>query len=141
MAFYFGDEALAELWAMIEAENAKGAKVEAGSYVGTGGYGSDSPNSLTFDMSPKVVIVYTPQRNSAYSEHSYYQTYVLFLVNGTSVLSYYVNNSSGTGQTTTTLKYNISGNSLTWYLEQVKYNSSKYQLNTSGTTYYYVAIG
>ena len=33
------------------------ARIEMGSYVGTGTYGSSNPNSLTFDFAPKLVII------------------------------------------------------------------------------------
>lgn len=32
-------------------------KIEAGSYIGTGTYGADNPNTLTFSFEPKMVIV------------------------------------------------------------------------------------
>ncbi|WP_298020986.1 hypothetical protein, partial [uncultured Dysosmobacter sp.] len=33
------------------------AKIQTGSYVGTGTYGESNPCSLTFDFSPKLVII------------------------------------------------------------------------------------
>ena len=36
---------------------AGGAKIETGSYVGTGTYGSSNPCSLTFDFAPKVLFM------------------------------------------------------------------------------------
>ena len=43
------------------------AKIETGSYVGTGTYGSSNPNSLTFEFAPKVVFIYPkePSQNAA----------------------------------------------------------------------------
>lgn len=41
-------------------ENAVGApKIVVGSYVGTGTYGSDNPNSLAFDSNPLLVVIFT----------------------------------------------------------------------------------
>lgn len=42
-------------------------KIETGSYVGTGTYGEDNPNSLTFGFVPKVVFIYPkePSLNAA----------------------------------------------------------------------------
>lgn len=34
------------------------AKITFGSYVGTGTYGANNPNSLTFDFAPKIVWIY-----------------------------------------------------------------------------------
>jgi hypothetical protein len=34
------------------------AKIQTGSYVGTGTYGADNPCSLTFNMIPKILFVY-----------------------------------------------------------------------------------
>ena len=33
------------------------AKIQTGSYIGTGTYGSNNPNTLTFDFEPKLLIV------------------------------------------------------------------------------------
>ena len=48
-----------------------GAKIQTGSYVGTGTYGASNPCSLTFDFEPVVVLVYmclveTSSYNAAY---------------------------------------------------------------------------
>ena len=41
-------------------------KIQTGSYVGTGTYGVDNPNSLTFDFVPKfVIVVPEPESNNA----------------------------------------------------------------------------
>ena len=58
MAF-LDETGLAELWSLVKAEDAKGVKIAAGSYVGTGTYGSSNPNSLTFDFVPKIVMLFT----------------------------------------------------------------------------------
>lgn len=44
----------------IPFENAATApKIATGSYVGTGKYGSNNPNSLTFEFDPKLVLIFT----------------------------------------------------------------------------------
>lgn len=43
--------------AAIRAVVSSGAKIATGSYVGTGKYGPDNPNSLTFDGNPQMVVV------------------------------------------------------------------------------------
>ena len=35
-----------------------GVRFSSGSYVGTGTFGEDNPNSLTFDFVPKIVMVF-----------------------------------------------------------------------------------
>ena len=95
-------------------------RIATGSYTGTGTYGSRNPNSLTFDFEPKVV----------------------FICSGGNVLgeamirgaSYQMTQESNTmGSNTLTW----SGNSLSWYSER----NANHQYNSSGMTYYYIAIG
>lgn len=94
------------------------SRVESGSYVGTGTYGSGNPNSLTFGFVPKTVIVKTEATAA----------YFLYALAGSQSAR------SGVSSSAATLTW--SGNTLQWYS-----SSAISQMNTSGTTYYYVAIG
>lgn len=90
-------------------------KIEAGSYVGTGTSGQSNPNELTFQFAPKMVVVT--------------ETGAAGLGASTGMLW---NGNPTIGSKSVTL----DGNALSWYD-----SSAANQLNTSGTIYYYVAIG
>ena len=45
-------------------------KIATGSYVGTGTYGEDNPNSLTFDFEPRILVVIC--RETGYGRGSFY---------------------------------------------------------------------
>lgn len=95
------------------------ARIATGSYVGTGAKGSESPNSLTFDFEPKVVIFYS----SWYVINPY--------VWGTDLF-----NASRFNSGASNVYVTINGNTMTWYS-----TDSTAQLNKSGIIYQYVAIG
>lgn len=101
-------------------------RIETGSYVGTGTYGSSNPNTLTSSFEPKVVFIVTHNQASA--------TYRYFtgpLMRGNLSASCV----SGSGASTL-LNLSWSGNSVSWYSDSV-YT----QLNADGTTYDYIALG
>ena len=92
-------------------------RIAAGTYQGTGTYGEQHKNTLSFDFVPAMVQVYTA--DSAYS--------FLTLLRG-----------CGQG------RYMDNSCSVTWGDRQVSWHSTSNagnQLNYSGTTYHYVAFG
>jgi len=91
-----------------------------GTYSGTDVYGSDHPNSISFDFLPQVVIIHrlTGSANP-------YSDFLLFSHNATSMTLAGV---SGSG----TVHYSWSGNDLTWYSEDGVY----FQFNTGGFEYF-----
>lgn len=100
-------------------------KLEAGSYVGTGTSGSRNPNTLTFGFEPKVLFI------GAYDSATHCTACAI----------------RGRRSITTVLADNgysrdciftWSGQAASWYSED---NNAGFQLNTSNTPYYYVAIG
>ena len=110
------------------------ALVESGSYVGTGTYGESNPNHLTFGFLPKLIYISAeyPYSMSAYGRS---EEKNMLLMPGIS--SSYV-----TYQVRQVVAYN--GNTVSWYtLSSTNnyYPSAVTQLNQSGTTYYYFAIG
>ena len=112
-------EALDELAGVFNSFGITGvAHVEVGSYVGAGQYGSSRPNTLTFSYKPKLVIV----QNSA-EEPS---------VPANTLIWQYGNTRGGRNRTVT-----VSDNTLSWYST----TNAEYQLNSSGVTYNYLAIG
>lgn len=104
-----------------------GNKVQmaTGSYVGTGNAGIGSPNSLTFDFVPKLVIVGT--------------SYGLFISSGYLKKSFVWFSGTETAYVDSTENvFNLTDNTLSWYNRS---NNADKQCNGNGGTYYYVAIG
>lgn len=95
------------------------ARIETGSYVGTGTYGSANPNTLTFEFAPKFVFVSSGGGGSSY----------FLWVQGCNKTSGEYNDDSSVVV--------VSGNTLSWY--NPVNNTS--QRNVKGWTYYYIAIG
>jgi hypothetical protein len=99
---------------------AQTARIETGSYIGTGKYGSSNPCRLTFGFAPKYVSIwnrYEAQRH-------------FFAVRGQ------VHGMSGETMTGTANFYITWGeNNISWYSDD-----DVGQFN-SGSTYYYIAIG
>lgn len=96
--------------------------IETGSYTGTGKYGSSNPNSLTFGFEPKIVFVYAtgfaancimvnPVKSTPYSISASNSDHFIYMT--------------------------WNGNTVRWYNETY----SDRQLNATGITYYYLAIG
>ena len=87
-------------------------RVESGSYTGTGTYGLANPNTLTFDFTPKILIVddyVIPCTCTSYQKH---------------YTSQFINVTWG-------------NNSVSWYCTDSQYA----QYNESGKTYNYMVIG
>ncbi len=124
---------------MMEDFNADNAKIDAalkanadaipktvtGSYVGTGAYGQSNANSLTFDFTPKAVLIC---KQDIYNAGNAY----MFLVSGQSRTAQF--NSTGGGDCS---YCNWSGNTVSWYST---YKAAS-QLNEDGVSYCYVAWG
>ena len=136
MAF-LDETGLAELWSLIKAEDAKAPKVVVGTYVGTGTYGSSNPVTVNVGFAPKLFMV---QQSYGYNGYSAYnpgqvwlrgaeygsldgevQGYPAKLTWSDTGVSWYDTMSYGTGTA-----------------ESVKADG---QLNSSGQTYRYIAIG
>lgn len=96
-----------------------GARIEVGSYVGTGTYGQSNPNSLTFGFEPKIVFF---ANAGVWPFVNPEQTSVMQTI-------------GASGSNTINISWN--GKSVSWYSDA--YHS--YQLNTAGETYYYIAMG
>lgn len=98
--------------------------IETGSYTGTGTYGSDNPNSLTFDFEPKFLIVGVDNSKTGWQKGCF--IWIDGMTNGLSGIS-------GTTYNTVTLEW---GNTVSWYS-----TSALAQLNNSGDIHFYIAIG
>ena len=97
------------------------AKIQVGTYIGTGTYGSANPNSLTFDFVPNFVIIDNNGFPSRQGKNPlYYLGKSLQFSNSSSVYA----------------EMKVTGKTLTWF------NTSEgLQKNENDTEYSYVAIG
>lgn len=105
-------------------------KYETGSYEGTGAVGSAVPNTLTFDFTPKIVIVSGGNYTAVYVNP--FTTCAGFFTTGTMnhTVTWGTNSVSWYGN-----RYAVIGGS------SGEIETARYQLNESGETYHYVAIG
>ena len=100
------------------------SKIEIGSYTGTGTYGQNNPNSLTFGFEPKIVLLYRSQQFLGANYGS------LFCVKPDTLSS-----SASSGSPENNLTWTGSG--LSWWNR----SSGDEQMNNLGTKYYYIAVG
>ena len=115
-------------------------KIETGSYVGTGTYGSSNPNSVTFGFKPKIIFWFLTDdvtNGHALNYDSYYNVITPIEFFTTEYKAYkkpylnYDNPASGCA------KISMDGKTISWYDTE----SASRQHNTSGIQYYCVAIG
>lgn len=114
-----------------------GARIQTGSYVGTGTYGSSNPCSLTFDFSPQILWVSSIRYIEGYYSSDLSgkvplsKSFICFRGCNQIDHNYYMNGG-----------YSMSIN-LVWGNKSVAYYSqdASKQYNTGNTTYYYCAIG
>lgn len=110
---------------------ANAVKIETGSYVGTGTYGSDKPNSLAFSFNPKCVFIVAAAGSASYGRG------VIFMQGA--------NTFSGFGTFYATTGTVTSGSvRITWEENTLIFYSTAnytYQQNEYNMTYYYMAIG
>lgn len=97
-------------------------RIATGSYVGTGTYGASNPCSLTFDFAPRYIVITTGYTMSSFASTDSWIRPVSS-----------ANGMAGSHPCTITWLEN----GITWYGDY----SPDYQINKSGTTYYYLAIG
>lgn len=116
----------------VPSENAVTAsKIVTGSYVGTGTAGTNNPTSLTFNFTPSLVIVrlYSMRIASQYSKEE-----LMVYIYGAEQETV----SSGSFTDGLVRFYSVSGNTLSWWVDGT---SASNQMNESGVTYHYIAIG
>ena len=101
-------------------------RIATGSYTGTGTYGANNPNSLTFAFEPKLVIVF--QDTTSSSNNGFFGR--IIMINGAGNASF----GAGSNYYLTTMFYDTS---VKWYSA----NAALLQLNYSSGRYVYVAIG
>lgn len=126
------------VYAGIPLENAVVApQIATGSYIGTGAYGEDNPNSLTFDFEPKIVIIQsrTSSLFGSPCDSSDWSYWVLFINGVTRVRCAKAGYVAGTDPDNLYVAW--ENNTVSWYSEDLVSS----QLNTDKSTYHYIAIG
>ena len=119
-----------------------GVQIATGSYVGTGKYGGNNPNSLTFQAKPKKVSIVGAYINSAsspgYGQHYNEAAFYCDVISGeyTSAGYGYLNYGGYQYIGGSDYESKLVGNTLSWY----NTSRAEYQFNESGVKYYYFAI-
>lgn len=103
-------------------------KIKTGSYTGTGTYGADNPNTLTFEFEPKFVVI----MNAGTSDNAF-----MLLPNSWGVSKGYICPEVSTQSFGDSIDYVFSGNSVSWYSD----DNSGSQANGTGGVYGYFALG
>lgn len=102
------------------------ARIETGSYVGTGTYGQANPNTLTFGFASKMVMVSSSTINTASSNLITPMIWFDGVMSAFASPGGYLNH------------FTVDGNTISWYSTSTY---TKDQYNNNGETYYYIAIG
>jgi hypothetical protein len=120
-------------------------KVQTGSYVGTGAYGSSNPNKIIFNFVPKLIFITGTWTSSVSgSSNSYYRATIdAYTLDGTAkqgAMRYECINGANSNTVTAygDLYAYISGNTVYWYST---YGDSYKQLNQDNVRYNWIAIG
>lgn len=110
--------------------------IETGSYVGTGTYGSSNPCSITFGFAPTLLIVEGDKASSS-SGNAYYTGIPYLFTSSYLKVAQLDANSANVYDNVVTVSN--GGKTISWYRASGIVPSQ--QLNESGTTYRYIAIG
>ena len=109
------------------------ARIQTGSYVGTGTYGSSNPCSLTFDFMPQLFILFGKANSNAN-----YRDMIIAIKGGTQ-LAFTISSGSNPAAaegSNVGLTFSWGSSTLNWYATNLNY-----QLNASGVTYNWLAAG
>ena len=110
--------------------NPVGVQIATGSYVGTGTYGANNPNTLTFEFEPKLVVI---KSNISMALISNWQKTAAT----NNCPMFYIQKVTGDSNYFVGIVCTFSGNTISYY----NTSSPVHQLNNNGTIYTYVAIG
>ena len=131
---------------------AKGCRIATGSYVGTGTWGESSPNKLTFSFAPKVVFMVQKAYVDSYGVNYHEPIYSGSTEGNAVMVADTLTESFQSGNGFYELGYindearysygkkSKDGKTFYWYFSYDKDRSGS-QLNSSGSVYYWVAIG
>ena len=135
-----------EAFSVLQSAISSGAKIEVGSYTGSGKYGSSNPNTLTFGFEPKFFVVM--KRSSSSSQmpnQSSYSRQVcgqFYAIRNAELLGCTAQNPGNSGSTAPVIQIEWMDSSIKWWLVvPSNSNNAADQFNESRTTYDYIAIG
>ena len=115
------------------------AKMQVGSYVGTGSYGADNPNTLTFNFPPKYLLIVGSDDDTRVTGD-----FLFWIAPAPTAMSIITTAMSGASSMQSNIRnvFSVSGNTLSWYYNTVvdDYSSSR-QFNTNSKVFYWLAIG
>ena len=117
-------------------------RIAHGTYRGTGVYGANNKNSLTFPFAPELLILYQAGYIGLMSgvegnDSGFYA----ILPRETTAFKVVAYNSNYSQYDADTNYISFSGNTATWYIDYSYSGNAGAQFNASGTTYGYIAIG
>lgn len=108
-------------------------RLQFGSYVGTGTYGKSNPNTLNLSFTPRFLIVMNSDKPTSSNSYANFALFVCGVACGITI-----GPSSSNDEILLYATWNK--NSVSWYNSNSNYGSTG-QMNKSGITYRYVAIG
>ena len=116
-------------------------KIAEGSYVGTGTYGNNNPNSITLPFEPKLIVLtaFVTTSGSHYLLAGSGENPGNHFVDAKLLTSTFVDGlgfGSGTSSTAQSAA-KLDGLTFSWY----NTNGASYQYNSASTTYHYMVIG
>lgn len=131
---------------MVAAAQAAGAKIQTGSYVGTGTYGQANPCSLTFDFAPKLIFLMSYLRNGdRYNLFPYADGWITVMYAPNLTIGFSDYNSAGFGyRSNLGICYgakSADSKTISWYFDGSTGDVSFNQANKEAYVYSYVAIG
>lgn len=109
--------------------------IATGSYVGTGTHGSANPNSISFPFNPKVVFI-----SCAENVNAAFQAVMPIIRDCATARIHFRVDASSDRCYSDCIYLTWGEKTLSWYASNTTYKESM-QLNVSGVTYRYVAIG
>lgn len=109
------------------------ARVQFGSYVGTGTFGKTNQNTLNLSFTPRFLIVMNGDRPTSSHPYASFALFVYGVANGITV-------GPSSANYEIPLYATWNKNSISWYNSNSDYGATG-QMNNSGTKYRYVAIG
>ena len=121
-----------------------GAQIQAGSYTGTGTYGSGSPKTISFSFAPALFIISVWPTELQWAAGGDYGS--TFFMNALTTSAYRYYSYSSYGQDNYKYVYKTADGKAIKFYATYTYdgsteNSSGGQYNESGTKYYWIAIG
>lgn len=112
-------------------------KIATGSYMGTGTFGEDNPNTLMFEFEPKVWGIYAYEDTPQETGPGY------MYISITPVIPWGLSDFRMAVGTSNFRRFRASYNqgSVSFYTAESEGNYGGNQFNKAGCTYYYLAIG